>query len=88
MALEPDRRTTLSGLTEPEAKEFNRLFVLSFVVFVSIAVVAHVLAWLWRPWGGSYHTAMLDNMHVASLAVMHLHPVVVHAAGPLLAMVG
>ncbi len=88
MALEPDRRTTLSGLTEPEAKEFNRLFVLSFIVFVAIAVVAHILAWLWRPWGGSYNTSMLDNVHVASLTAVHLHPAIMHAAAPLLAMLG
>lgn len=46
-----ERRSVLSGLTEIEAREFNRLFVLSFVLFVGIAVVAHILAWLWRPWG-------------------------------------
>ncbi|TLU74053.1 light-harvesting antenna LH1, beta subunit [Lichenicoccus roseus] len=87
MALEPDRRTTLSGLTEPEAKEFNRLFVLSFVVFVAVAVVAHLLAWMWRPWGGSYHTAMAGSTHLAAVTV-HLHPVALHAAGSLLAMLG
>ncbi|WP_428374643.1 light-harvesting antenna LH1, beta subunit [Lichenicoccus sp.] len=83
MALEPDRRTTLSGLTDGEAKEFNRLFVLSFIVFVAIAVVAHILAWLWRPWGGSYHTAMLDHTHLAS--ALQMHPAIMHAAGHLLA---
>ncbi len=64
MAIEPNR-SPLSGLTEGEAKEFNRIFLLSFIVFVGIAVVAHVLAWLWRPWGGSYHAAMLDS-HIAN----------------------
>jgi hypothetical protein len=39
--------------------------VISFITFVGIAVVAHVLAWLWRPWGGSYHTSMLDS-HIAN----------------------
>jgi len=46
-----DERTgSLSGLTEQEAKEFNGLFLTSFVVFTGIAIVAHVLVWIWRPW--------------------------------------
>ena len=53
-------RSSLTGLTVPEAREFNRIFVLSFVLFTAIAIVAHILAWLWRPWGGNYqHTSML-----------------------------
>jgi light-harvesting complex 1 beta chain len=59
MATEYERRSTLSGLSEGEAREFNRIFVLSFVIFTGIAVVAHILAYVWRPWGGDYHTAML-----------------------------
>jgi light-harvesting complex 1 beta chain len=45
-----DRRTSLSGLTEGEAKEFHGMFVTSFIVFTVIAIVAHILAWSWRPW--------------------------------------
>ncbi len=41
---------SLSGLTETEAKEFHGIFVTSFIVFTTIAVVAHILAWNWRPW--------------------------------------
>lgn len=41
---------SLSGLSEAEAKEFHKLFVQSFIIFTGIAVVAHVLAWMWRPW--------------------------------------
>ena len=53
-------RSSLTGLTVPEAKEFNRIFVLSFVLFTAIAIVAHILAWLWRPWGGNYqHVSLL-----------------------------
>ena len=46
-------------LTPEEAKEFHKLFILSFLIFTAIAVVAHVLAWNWRPWGGHY--AMLEH---------------------------
>ncbi len=56
MATEYERRSTLSGLSELEAKEFNRIFVFSFIIFTGVAVVAHFLAYLWRPWGGDYHT--------------------------------
>lgn len=40
----------LSGLSEAEAREFHSVFMSSFMVFVVIAVVAHILAWMWRPW--------------------------------------
>ena len=45
-----ERRGSLSGLTESEAKEFHKIFVTSFIIFTVIAVVAHVLVWQWRPW--------------------------------------
>ncbi len=60
-----ERRSTLSGLSVGEAKEFNRIFVISFCIFVGIAIVAHILAWLWRPWlpgVHGYQTSMLDGL--------------------------
>ena len=44
------RQGSLSGLTEQEAKEFHGIFMTSFIIFTLIAVVAHFLAWQWRPW--------------------------------------
>ena len=41
---------SLSGLTEAEAKEFHGVFMTSFILFTIIAIVAHVLVWMWRPW--------------------------------------
>jgi light-harvesting complex 1 beta chain len=41
---------SLSGLTEPEAREFHSVFVTSFIVFTVIAIIAHFLVWQWRPW--------------------------------------
>ncbi len=53
---------TLSGLTEAEAKEFHSVFLTSFLVFVIVAVIAHILAWMWRPWlPGPNGYAMLDD---------------------------
>jgi light-harvesting complex 1 beta chain len=40
----------VSGFSDEEAQEFHSYFVQGFVIFTVIAVVAHVLAWMWRPW--------------------------------------
>jgi len=45
-----EKRGSLSGLTESEAKEFHGIFVTSFIIFTVIAIVAHFLVWQWRPW--------------------------------------
>jgi light-harvesting complex 1 beta chain len=45
-----ERRGSLSGLTEQEAREFHGLFMTSFIGFTVIAIIAHVLVWAWRPW--------------------------------------
>jgi len=42
--------SSLSGLKQNEAREFHQIFVTSFLFFTGIAVVAHFLVWLWRPW--------------------------------------
>jgi light-harvesting complex 1 beta chain len=71
-----DKRTSLSGLTETEAQEFHGIFVRSFLLFTLIAVIAHILAWMWRPWlppvggwasvqdGVSYALATMSSMIV------------------------
>lgn len=48
--MEEDKRGSLSGLTEREAREFHSIFLTSFAIFTVIAIVAHVLVWQWRPW--------------------------------------
>jgi light-harvesting complex 1 beta chain len=55
---------SISGLTESEAKEFHGIFVSSFIAFTVVAIVAHFLAWNWRPWlpgVNGYGTSMLDG---------------------------
>ncbi len=55
---------SLSGLTENEAREFHGIFMQSFILFTVIAIVAHILAWLWRPWlpgVDGYTTSSLTN---------------------------
>ncbi|WP_291297255.1 light-harvesting antenna LH1, beta subunit [Elioraea sp.] len=56
--------SSLSGLTENEAREFHGIFVQSFVLFTVIAIVAHFLVWLWRPWfpgPSGYAQSVIDS---------------------------
>jgi len=59
---------SLSGLTENEAKEFHRIFMVSFILFVVIAIIAHILAWQWRPWlpGPEGYASLLEGVKVAA----------------------
>ena len=45
-----ERRGSISGLTDEEAQEFHTYYIQGFVGFTAIAVVAHILVWVWRPW--------------------------------------
>lgn len=45
-----DRKGSLSGLTEAEAKEFHSVLIGSTTVFFLVTLVAHFLVWMWRPW--------------------------------------
>jgi len=65
-----DRRGSLSGLTEGEAKEFHSIFITSFIAFTVIAIIAHILVWMWRPWlpGPNGYVELHDGVtNVASL---------------------
>lgn len=44
------RSGSLTGLTDQEAREFHSSFMSGFLMFTAIAVVAHVLLWMWNPW--------------------------------------
>ena len=62
----PEDRSSLSGLTDAEAKEFHSLFVSSFIAFTAIAIFAHFLVWMWRPWiPGPKGYALLDGAAAA-----------------------
>ena len=49
----------LGNVSDAEAKEFHNGFMLGFFIWLAVAVVAHYLVWLWRPWL-STKTAMID----------------------------
>lgn len=67
-----ERRGSLSGLTESEAREFHAIFVTSFIVFLVIAIIAHILVWQWRPWlpGPAGYTSMVDGVKAAVNSVL------------------
>ena len=71
----PNTGRSLSGLTESEAREFHSIFMTSFVIFTVIAIIAHILAWMWRPWlpgPGGYKAAMDGAIHYASIVSSYL----------------
>ena len=59
------RAGSVSGLTDLEAREFHRIFISSFILFLVVAVIAHILAWLWRPWlpGPNGYSSLIDGVH-------------------------
>ncbi len=65
---------SLSGLSEAEAREFHSVFMTSFLVFVAVAVVAHILAWMWRPWlpGPNGYASLDDGVATVSALVSML----------------
>ncbi len=76
MAVDREKRDiSMTGMTEGEAKEFHSIFVTSFIIFVAIAIVAHILVWLWRPWlpgPQGYQNSMLDDLNPVVQAVSSL----------------
>ncbi len=68
------RQGSMSGLTEHEAKEFHGIFMTSFIIFTVIAVVAHFLAWQWRPWlpGESGYAAIVHDAKDVAMAYIEL----------------
>lgn len=69
-----NRSGSLSGLTEQEAKEFHGIFITSFIIFTLIAVVAHFLAWQWRPWlpGASGYASIVNDAKDVALNYISL----------------
>lgn len=69
-------RPSLSELTESEAREFHSIFMTSFICFLAVAIVAHILAWMWRPWlpgVGGYKTGALETVtHWASALLTYV----------------
>ena len=50
----------LGNVSDAEAKEFHSGFMMGFMIWLAVAVIAHYLVWLWRPWLTTSKTAMID----------------------------
>jgi light-harvesting complex 1 beta chain len=61
---------SMSGLTDAEARELHEIYMKGLVLFTGVAVVAHFLVWLWRPWfpGDEGYTAL--NNAVSALSML------------------
>ncbi len=59
--------SSLTGLTNDEAKEFHDAFVKGFLGFTGIAVVAHILVWMWRPCSSSGGSGPIPHQDDAAL---------------------
>lgn len=70
-----NRSGSLSGLTEQEAKEFHSIFMMSFIIFTAVAVVAHFLVWQWRPWlpGPNGYASLTDGVNYALAYISSLN---------------
>ena len=64
---------SLTGMSEGEAQEFHRYYIQGMMMFVAIAVVAHLLAWFWRPWiPGPEGYASLESIQPTASAFLSM----------------
>lgn len=63
---------SISGLTPNEAQEFHSIFMKGFLGFTGVAVVAHILVWIWRPWlpGEGGYSSLMDGVNVAATSIL------------------
>jgi light-harvesting complex 1 beta chain len=47
-----DNKGTMSGLSVQEAREVHSGIMSTTFIYIAIALIAHFLVWIWRPWLG------------------------------------
>ncbi len=69
---------SLTGLSEEEAKEFHSIFSQSYLIFTAVAVVAHLLAWAWRPWipSAEGYGSVIEGAHSVAAAIQQVAPLI------------
>lgn len=55
-------RESMSGLTPDEAREFHDFYMKGLVLFTAVAIVAHFMVWIWRPWLSSENMASASDL--------------------------
>lgn len=41
---------SFTGLTDEQAQELHEVYLKGFYLFTGVALVAHLLTFVWRPW--------------------------------------
>jgi light-harvesting complex 1 beta chain len=41
---------SFTGLTDEQAQELHSVYMSGLWLFTTVAVVAHIAVWFWRPW--------------------------------------
>lgn len=62
-----------TGLTDAEAQEFHNYYIQGTIAFVAVAVVAHFLVWMWRPWipgPRGYAASLIDGATQAAPSLL------------------
>jgi light-harvesting complex 1 beta chain len=69
-----ERKESLTGLSDDEAREFHGFFITSFIAFTVIATVAHFLVWQWRPWfpGTKGYASLNDSVTTTFTSLVSL----------------
>ncbi|MEL6583285.1 MAG: light-harvesting antenna LH1, beta subunit [Pseudomonadota bacterium] len=45
-----DSSLSFTGLTDEQAQELHSVYVSGLNLFAGVAIVAHLLVFIWRPW--------------------------------------
>lgn len=55
---------SVTGLSNEQAMAYHAIFMQSTMMYVGVAVVAHLLVFVWRPWfpGVDGYAALSDTM--------------------------
>ncbi|MBK5947585.1 light-harvesting protein [Rhodobacter veldkampii DSM 11550] len=45
-----DKDLSFTGLTDQQAQELHSVYLQGMWLFISVAIVAHLAVFIWRPW--------------------------------------
>lgn len=65
-------RESMSGLTPDEAREFHDFYMKGLVLFTAVAIAAHFLVWIWRPWFHADMASASDLLQNSAATLMTL----------------